>query len=100
MKLSFESGEFISNPHEQDLARITREDFAILETEPNSYMQCAQQADRPGEFALEYQVGSTDYHFVAVDEPITARRVFDAFRKYLYGDDTWLDDFQWEKLDL
>ena len=100
MTLEFESGQLINSPTEADLSRIDGEGFAILSQDPDTYMQCAAEPDRDGEYVLEYQDGSLDRHYHAVDGPITLQRVIAAFTKYLANDQSWLSDFEWERLDL
>jgi hypothetical protein len=101
MDLELESGWVIRGATEEDvLSHVEGEDFAILFTGPNCYIQCAEQKDSPGEYILEYQDGSLYAHLCAVDEPITLDRVLSAFIKYLRGDQSWHFDFLWEKMEL
>lgn len=101
MQLEFESGLVLKDPTEKDLARIADEEFAIISREGWTYMQCAQNSDESsGEFVLEYQEGSLDQHYHAVDGPVTLERVKAAFGKYLRGDASWRDDFEWERMVL
>lgn len=101
MKLRLESGKIIKWATEADiLASIEGEEFAILEAESDTYMQCAQQDESPFEYILEYQDGSLERHYEAVDGPITLDRVLGAFVKYLRGDDSWKQDFEWVRMDL
>lgn len=98
VKLELESGTQIDSVVLADLSRIEGEEFAILSIDADTYMQCADQEE--GEYLLEYQTGSIDQHFGAVDKPITLDRVMAAFGKYLNNDPSWVDDFKWELLDL
>jgi hypothetical protein len=101
MTLQLESGKLIKNVTEADLRRyLEGEEFAILAVDDDTYMQCAEQQDRPYEYVLEYQDGSLHQHYRAVDEPITQERVLAAMAKYLRGDASWRDEFEWEKVDL
>ncbi len=101
MDLELASGRVLPGVTEADLrACIEGEEFAILSTGPNTYIQCAEQNESPYEYVLEYQDGSLAEHYRAVDEPITLDRVVSAFVKYLRGDASWRTDFQWEKLEL
>jgi hypothetical protein len=100
MTLELASGLLIDSPTEADLSRIDGEGFAILSRDPDTYMQCAEDVDRAGEYVLEYQDGGLDRHYHAVDGPITLQRVTAAFGKYLAYDRSWLFDFEWERLDL
>jgi hypothetical protein len=101
MQLTLESGRTIEDPTERDIETLIAEEaFAILESRDYVYIQCAVQDDEGEEYVLEYQDGSLDRHFQAVDEPIGRDRVTAAFIKYLRGDPSWLSDFRWEKMEL
>ena len=101
LRLEFESGAIIDSPSEADLLRIEGEEFAILSGDSAStYIQCADQNEPPWEYILEYQNGSLDEHYCAVDGPITLERAIAAFRKYLNGDASWMTDFEWERMDV
>ena len=100
MNVQLESGKTIEGVTAESLSQIKGEAFAILSIDDDTYIQCAEQVDPPDEYVLEYQAGSVDEHYSAVDEPITLDRVVAAFSKYLRGDPTWQGDFAWEKMDL
>lgn len=100
MILELESGEILEMPGVKDLARIEREEFAILFQSEGTYLQCAERGLPPWDYLLEYQIETTDQHYQAVDGPIDFPRVIQAFEKYLTGDETWKTDFRWEKMDL
>jgi hypothetical protein len=101
VELTLESGRVIADATKNDiLASIDGEDFAILGIDPDTYIQCAEQKEAPYEYVLEYQDGSLDRHYQAVDGPITLDRVIVAFIKYLRRDSSWQSDFRWEKMDL
>ena len=92
------SGRIIREATEDDiLAYVQGEDFAILSTDPNTYIQCAEQKEPPYEYVLECQHGSLEQHYRAADGRITLDRVLSAFRKYLRGDVSWNTDFRWER---
>src|SRR6516162_10003148 len=100
MDLGLESGKVIHGTTEDDiLSYIEGENFAILSTDSNTYIQCAEQKEPPFEYILEYQDGSMEEHYRAVDEPITLDWVISAFIKYLRDDPSWRSDFRWEKMD-
>jgi hypothetical protein len=63
-------------------------------------MQCAERRSEPYDYILEYQDGSTAFHYSAIDSPIPLERVQAAFLKYLRGDPSWLNDFRWERVEL
>jgi hypothetical protein len=101
MELTLESGRVIADATEDDIrSSIEGEDFAILAADDLNYMQCAEQTEPPDEYILEYQEGSLDEHYQAVDGPITLDRVIEAFLKYLRGDESWRFDSEWEKMAL
>ncbi len=100
MKLQFDSGTVIDNPTESHLDQIPAEEFAILSSGESTYIQCIDSPEPDWEYVLEYQEGSVDAHFTAVDHPITLERVVTAFTKYLHGDPSWKHDFQWEKISV
>jgi len=101
MELTLESGCVIAHPSEGDImTRIEGEEFAILGVDSDTYLQCAEQNESPYLYFLEYQDGSVEKHYQAVDGAITSERVVAAFLKYLRGDSSWKTDFQWEKMKL
>jgi hypothetical protein len=101
VELTLESGKVVRGATEDDiLSSIEGEEFAILGVDADTYIQCAEQKEPPYEYVLEYQDGSVDKHFQAVDDPITFDRVVAAFIKYLRQDPSWRSDFKWEKLEL
>ncbi len=98
MQLELDSGKHFREATEADiLALIAGEQFAILSQNPGTYLQCAER-DPPNDYVLEYQDGSTDFHYSATDAPISLERVQATFLKYLRGDISWLNDFRWEKI--
>ena len=101
MQLEVESGRIIADPTEDDVrTSISAEEFAILGIDDRTYIQYAEQPEPPYDYVLEYQDGSLDSHFTAVDGPITRDRVISAFIKYLRQDTSWQIDFRWQKMVL
>jgi hypothetical protein len=101
MELTLESGNVIRAVTEQDIrTSIEGEEFAILAVDENTYMQCAEQKQSPYEYVLEYQEGSLDRHYRAVDDGIPLEKVMVAFLKYLRRDASWKSDFKWERIEL
>ncbi len=100
MKLDFESGRIVEPATEEAINEFVEiEDFSILSIDEMTYIQCGRR-DTPGDYSLEYQDGSLDSLHSAEDEHVTIDRVISAFVKYLRGDETWREGFQWEKMDL
>jgi hypothetical protein len=100
VELEFWFSETISNASEEDILRsIGREESVILVSGPETYIQCVMQ-EPPFEFILEYQDGSFEQHYEAVDRPIPLHRVIAAFIKYVHNDDSWKFDFTWKKMDI
>lgn len=84
----------------KDLSRIAGQEFAILEDGNDlqglTYMQCGE---RDGEtYTLEYQEGSIEQHYRAMDPRLPLARVIAAFTKYLQDDKSWKADFRWERI--
>lgn len=99
MDLELASGRVIRGATTDDiLAYIDGEDFAILSTAPETYIQCGEQREPPYEFELEYRDGSQENHYRAADGPITLDRVITAFIWYLQGDLSWRTAFRWERI--
>jgi hypothetical protein len=110
MRLTLEIGTVLNNPTAAQIDKALRslnwlEDnsFAVLAVEDWTYMQTAEE-DNPDYqepyFVLEYQEGSLEEHYHAVDGPLTLEQVIEAFQKYAHGDESWREDFEWEKQDL
>src|SRR5688572_20060781 len=100
MRLEGESGEVVEDATEADIRRmVEHEEFAIL-GDGDAYIQCSRDGESHGAYVLEYQEGSLDRHYRAVDEPITLQRVVFAFIGYLGRDPSWTRSFKWEKVDL
>jgi hypothetical protein len=101
MELELESGQVIHNVTEGDiLSRVEGEALAILTADTDTYIQCAELKASPGMYVLEFQDGSVDAHYQAMDDPITVDRVLAAFIKYLRDDTSWRTDFRWEQMEL
>jgi hypothetical protein len=101
MDLELASGHVVHDATSDDiLAYIVGEEFAILSTGPESYIQCGEQNEPPYEYELEYRDGSQDRHYRAADGPITLDRVISAFILYLQADPAWRARFRWEKIEF
>ena len=66
---------------------------AILDCGGGTYLQTYR--DAPDRYALEYQLMTTAFHFVAV-APITTRDVQRAFQSYAFGKYEWAREFTWQ----
>ncbi len=100
VELTLPSGRVIADVSENDIrSAIEGEDSANLGIDPHYYIQCVKQKEPSCEYVLEYQDGSIDQHYQAIDRPITRERVFSAFAKYLRRDASWQSDFQWERVE-
>ena len=64
-----------------------------------TFIQCAEDLDEPGHYVLEYQEGTTYEHYRA-EETVSQEQVLTAFYKYLRGDESWREDFEWEHTPL
>jgi len=101
MDLELASGRVVHDATSDDiLAHIDGEEFAILSTGSESYIQCGEQNEPPYEYELEYRDGSKDRHYRAADGPITLDRVISAFIWYLQGDPAWRSKFNWERVEF
>jgi GGDEF domain-containing protein len=100
MDLELASGRVVRAATSDDiLAHLDGEEFAILSTGPESYIQCGEQKEPPYEYELEYRDGSQDAHYRAADGPITLDRVISAFIWHLQGDPAWRLRFRWERIE-
>ncbi|GLZ80249.1 hypothetical protein Afil01_50560 [Actinorhabdospora filicis] len=73
------------------------DDFAILATGDQHYVQTAVVPGQDVYFDLEYRDGSSDLHYVAADSrPID--EVVDVFLSYLRGDNTWRTRVEWKRV--
>lgn len=95
MYIEFASGIVKHDPKRRDLNRIGEEEYTILSRTPRTFIQCCINDDPPYGFTVEYQAGSVDKHYIATDEPIALKRVITAFSKYLRGDPSWRQCFEW-----
>ena len=99
MDLEFESGRVIRGATEAHILEyLDVDEFSIHSSDELAYLQCAEAKDAPLDYVLEYQDGSLEGHYQALDGPIPLDRVVAAFLKYLRGDPSWRDDFQWERV--
>lgn len=105
LELGF-NNEKISNPTVAQLRRGLADlpggtdSFAIYWKDDDSltYIQVAGAISEGG-FALEYQTGSIDAHFVS-GTSLSLKEVQDAFVWYSIGDERWKTSIQWKQLDI
>jgi len=103
MMLDVSGKRRVEDPAEADfraaLAELTRTTggFMILSIDPETYLQCAGDAEG---FVLEYRDGSAARHFRAAVEGrlLTAEELLPAFVEYAAGRPTWRERFAWERL--
>jgi hypothetical protein len=101
MHLQLESGHAVDDVSEDDLLLFLEgEEFAVLSADATTYIQCAERKEPPYDYVLEYQDGSLNRHYQAIDRPIPLERALSAFIQYLNGDLSWQRDFRWQKMAL
>jgi hypothetical protein len=101
MDLELASGRLIREVTSDDIrAHIDGEEFAVLSSDPEVYIQCAERKEPPYGFELEYREGSKNRHYRAADGPLTLDRVISAFIWYLNRDPAWRSRFRWEWMDF
>ena len=101
MTLELASGRVVHDATSDDvLTLLDGEEFAILSTDPETYMHCGEQKGPPCEYELEHRDGSPDAPDRAVDGPVTLDRVISAFIWYLENDPSWRSRFRWERIEL
>ena len=75
-------------------------DFAVLSQSKDdlSYIQCRliQETEK---YLLEYQDGTEDLHY-QTENPVSYSRAVSAFIWYLRGDESWLSEFTWERIEV
>ena len=84
----------------RQLAAGGTDEFAILSRDDSNYVQTALGPTPGSGFVLEYQVGSIDGHLRCFDTNLSAADIIRIFSLYLQGDDRWLAEHTWEKMDL
>lgn len=82
----------------EGLARMEMDDFAILSSADEVYVQCFYEGDNY--FVLEYREGSYLTHFAADSEEVRLCDVQDAFVGFLEGDSSWKERWNWERIEF
>lgn len=97
-----EAGRLIENPSAEDIRlSVQKEETLILGLGEYTFMQCTRITyEEPYCYSLEFQNGSVERQYEAVDGPILADRVADAMCKYLRRDLSWRSDFRWKRVAL
>ena len=104
MKLKTETGRSIRNPSTDEISIALNSidgdkcHFASLRVNEMTYVQTSGDPNQG--FSLEYQTGSVDRHYIATDEKLKMEEIEKAFLAYSKGDDSWINDHDWIKLDL
>lgn len=91
---------FLESATKEDIRRVITgidpdldNPFAILGiTEGGTYIQTYRETDG---FMLEYQLVNTSSHY-SVDKLLSAEQVVDAMNSYSFGQDEWLEAFEWQ----
>jgi len=71
--------------------------YIILSQSEQVYMQACGEDEGP--YVLEYRDGGGDQHYQCPHD-LTKDQAQVAFLKYLAGDTSWQNDFEWEKLEF
>lgn len=90
-----------TNATEADIRKALADDegrgeYVILRMSRDHFIQAAGEYDNPQN--LEYREGDADHHFECARK-VNKAEVETVFLKYLKGDPTWKDDFEWKKLE-
>ncbi len=80
------------------LAGMQMDDFAILSSDDEVYVQCFCEGDNC--FVLEYREGSYLSHFAADSEEVHLSDVQDAFVGFLEGNGSWKERWNWERIEF
>ena len=117
MELKTAEGLSITNVTEEELINMIQDDarrgeFVILIRREQEFIQAGgfprfrrrffsrrRWLDEGDRIVMEYQEGGTDHHFQCTQE-ISKVEVQATFLKYLKGDPSWKNDFQWKKIDV
>lgn len=73
-------------------------DFLLLGPDRYNYIQCAGNSIEG--FLLEYQAGSSDDHWQAIQHRISPREVYAIFVSYLKREDEWKTSVSWEPMQV
>ena len=104
MKLTTSSGAKIVSPSDEQIREalsaldMGRDDegWAILEQTEMDYVQVS--GDRASGFAMEYQTGDTDRHYLAARKNVSLEQVVRAFVEYRDGTIDWSAYGDWSRI--
>ncbi|MCA9193049.1 MAG: hypothetical protein KDB03_14845 [Planctomycetales bacterium] len=102
LRLFLENWTVIDNPTPQQISvalsslNSDGNSFAILERTNSAYMQTGLQSS--GEYVIEYQDGSLDMHYQAIDFDI--QHVTSIFQAYGAGNEAWKHQADWKRIEL
>lgn len=100
MKLNICGSRNIENPTEGEIREAiisldaSGDAFLVLSKNEMTYVQCS--GDPKIGFDLEYQIKSTDQHYRASKENITADEIISVFSAYASGKNNWQDELDWK----
>jgi len=103
MKLEFENGAVFENPSDATIAETLtslggeNNTFAILSSSTWTYIQVAVGHDAT--CLLEYQEGSTEWHFQA-ETFVPLAQAIQAFQQYGHGDPAWKRTCDWRRITI
>lgn len=103
MELKDNENKIIESPTEEQIYEAiysldlnkNEDAFLILAKEEMTYIQCC--GDPKSDFRLEYQEGTIDEHYFAVGE-IDVDALLLILTAYANGDESWKEDYEWERL--
>ncbi len=105
MQLDISGARIIQDPTVEEMKeaidglKIPHDPFLILGTEGyDSYIQCCGDAEEG--FDLEYQEGSIENHYQAINANFGANEILARFLSYAAGGNEWHNGIEWEKMDL
>lgn len=100
MELIINHERTIRNPDAEAIAEQLRGlgpgEFAILSPNELTFIQTMNTDDEG--FVVEYQDGSTEEHYAALNPPHEVEDIVAAFVAYAAGEDDWKTIFTWEQM--
>jgi len=102
MDLQLANGTDILNPSPEQIREALQaldefeNPFALLNKSHYTYMQASIDFSTQGH-VLEYQENSIGRHYQSNDNRIPIESIIQAFQMYAVGDDSWKNQFAWQK---